>query len=254
MAKHPGQRYSRVCLFSMVLMSSLRFGFCRAFARLGVYNCYRIFNLFFKSINTLMLLLAKPITMRKILACLLLLTAHIICYAQDTAKTSGKQGWQIIQTQGTPEKREDCSFVEINDLFYLIGGRGIKPVDVFNPLTNSWQHKNKTPVELNHFQAVGYKGKIYVVGAMNGPFPHEKPLENIYIYDPQTDEWQTGPAMPSGRLRGSGGTVVYNNKIYLVCGIQDGHYTGFVTWMDEFNPATGKWRILPDAPHARDHL
>jgi N-acetylneuraminic acid mutarotase len=89
---------------------------------------------------------------------------------------------------------------------------------------------------------------------MNGKFPHEKPLDSIYIYNTETDQWKTGPPMPAGRLRGSGGAVLYKNKIYLVCGIKDGHWDGFATWMDEFDPETGAWTVLPDAPHARDHF
>ncbi|MDF2431465.1 MAG: hypothetical protein JWP44_1096 [Mucilaginibacter sp.] len=192
--------------------------------------------------------------MRKIICCIVLYALPIILKAQDTVKTGNGPGWQLIKTQGVPEKREDCSFAEVNGLFYLVGGRGIKPVDVFDPKTSSWQHRNNTPIELNHFQAVVYKNKIYAVGAMNGRYPHEKPLENIYSYDTQTDKWQDGPPMPPGRLRGSGGTVVYKDKIYLACGIQDGHYEGSVGWLDVYDPATGKWQALPDAPHARDHF
>ena len=193
--------------------------------------------------------------MNKLTCCfILLLSLPVFSNAQDTSKTENRHGWQIIQAQGVPEKREDCAFVEVNGLFYLIGGRGIKPVDVFDPATNTWQAKGKTPVELNHFQAVAIKNIIYVVGAMNGGYPHEKPLENIYTYNTQTDEWQKGPGMPMGRLRGSGGCVVYKGKIYLISGIQDGHYDGTVNWMDEFDPATGQWRTMPDVPHPRDHF
>jgi len=191
--------------------------------------------------------------MNKFLLCLLFVACTRL-NAQDIAKTGEQSGWKIIPVQSLPEKRQDCSFVLVNNLFYLIGGRGIKPVEVFDPKTNSWQRKGNTPVEMNHFQAVTYKNKVYVVGGMYGHFPHEKTYENIYIYDPQKDEWQKGPEMPANRMRGSSGAVVYKNKIYLVCGIQDGHYEGTVTWLDEFDPATGKWQILPDAPHARDHF
>lgn len=191
--------------------------------------------------------------MRKLII-ILFLAFPIYCNAQDTSKVYSRNGWQIIQATGTPEKREDCSFTEVNGLFYLVGGRGVKPVDVFNPKTNTWLRKGNTPIELNHFQAVAYKNYIYVVGGMLGKFPHETPLENIYIYDTNKDEWQQGPQMPLGRLRGSGGTVVYENKIVFVCGIRDGHYDGTVSWMDEFDPETRQWRILPDAPHARDHF
>ena len=135
--------------------------------------------------------------MRKIII-ILFLAFPIYCNAQDTPKVDSRNGWQIIQATGTPEKREDCGFVEVNGLFYLVGGRGIKPVDVFNPKINTWQHKQITPVELNHFQAVAYKNYIYVVGAMLGKFPHETPLGNIYIYDTKKDAWQKGPEMPEG--------------------------------------------------------
>jgi N-acetylneuraminic acid mutarotase len=192
--------------------------------------------------------------MNKLIFCLFLFAFPSILNAQDTAKVDNHPGWKIIATQNLPERRQDCSFIKVGNLFYLVGGRGIKPVEVFDPETNSWQRKGNTPVEMNHFQAVAYKNKVYVVGGMYGHFPHEKPFENIYIYDTQKDEWQKGPEMPAGRLRGSGGCVVYKNKIYLICGIQDGHYDGTVGWMDEFDPADGKWRKLADAPHARDHF
>lgn len=192
--------------------------------------------------------------MKKLIVLLLIFTCAVArSRAQDAAKT-GASGWQVLTTTGEPAKREDCSFVEANKHFYLLGGRGIKTVDVFDPKTNIWEHKGNTPVEVHHFQAVVYKNNIYVIGGMTGGYPHEKPLENIYIYNIQKDEWQKGPAMPAGRLRGSGGTVVYKSKIYLVCGIQDGHFDGTVAWMDEFDPETGAWRTLPDAPHARDHF
>ena len=175
-----------------------------------------------------------------------LIQGNELC-AQDTT-------WRIIPVETEPEEREDCAFVEVDGLFYLIGGRGIKHVEVLNPTTNRWQKKKKTPLELNHFQAVAYRHEIYVVGGMNGRFPHEMPLENVYIYNPLKDEWRKGADIPKERQRGSGGTVVYKDKIYLVGGIQDGHWDGTVNWFDVFDPATGGWQTLADAPHARDHF
>ncbi len=63
-----------------------------------------------------------------------------------------------------------------------------------------------------------------------------------------------GPSILADRLRGAAGSVVYKNKLYLVCGIQDGHYDGHVGWLDEYDPKTNTWRKLPDAPHVRDHV
>ena len=59
---------------------------------------------------------------------------------------------------------------------------------------------------------------------------------------------------PESRRRGGAGTAVYDGKIYLACGIMDGHTSGTVAWFDEFDPATGEWTELPDALRARNHF
>jgi N-acetylneuraminic acid mutarotase len=48
--------------------------------------------------------------------------------------------------------------------------------------------------------------------------------------------------------------VLHNDEIILIAGITNGHSDGHVTWVDAFNPRTGRWRRLPDAPRARDHF
>ena len=110
------------------------------------------------------------------------------------------------------------------------------------------------PLEISHFQAVEFNGMIYVMGALVGNWPSETPLTNILIYDPLEDIWIIGPEIPAHRQRGAAGAVAYMDKIYLVCGIVNGHTSGWVPWLDEFDPATNTWRSLPDAPRARDHI
>jgi N-acetylneuraminic acid mutarotase len=79
-------------------------------------------------------------------------------------------------------------------------------------------------------------------------------VPNVWWFDPAKDEWTKGPAMPAGRARGGAGAVLHDNKIYLVCGNTNGHWNGFVPWMDVLDLKTGQWTALPDAPHARDHF
>jgi N-acetylneuraminic acid mutarotase len=129
------------------------------------------------------------------------------------------QSWQLVETTGEPIKRHENSLTSIGSKLYVFGGRGVKPMDVLNAETNVWTTKGETPLEMHHFQAVNYKGEIYVLGAFTGSYPHETPIPNIYIYNPDTDTWRIGAEIP--RKRGSAGAFVYNNKIYLVCGIQD---------------------------------
>ncbi len=172
--------------------------------------------------------------------------------AQNTEPKDGQ--WQQCTCTGSPDARHENCFVAVGDKFYLLGGRGIKEVSIFNPTTNTWTSGQKPPIELHHFQGVSYKGKIYVIGAMTGRYPNEKPLSNIMIYDPKKDLWSTGDAIPENRRRGSSGVVVVGDKAIVICGIVDGHNGTHVTWVDQYDFKTGRWTILSDAPGTRDHF
>ncbi len=160
----------------------------------------------------------------------------------------------VTPASGALTPRHECTFVECDGKFYLLGGRGIKPVDIYDPATNTWTQGSKSPLAFHHFQPVVHDHRIVIVGAMTGSFPKEPPVDKILIYTPATDKWSEGPALPADRLRGGAGTVIHNNTLYLVCGIQIGHWGGHVAWTDALDLNTMKWRRLPDAPRARAHF
>lgn len=180
-------------------------------------------------------------------------TWDFINVTNDPVTATGN--WQTLTaSSGTPIGREENAYVQAGDKFYLIGGRGIKAVQVYDPIKKTWINKGNVPMELHHFQAITLDGLIYVVGAFTGSYPREKPVSQIYIYNPLTDKWLTGPTIPENRRRGSAGVVVQNNKIYVIGGILDGHWSGWVNWFDEYDPATNTWKTLTSAPRARDHF
>lgn len=193
-------------------------------------------------------------------ACLLLLISLASLLASCSPKTETQKNeiaapqWQIINAQGEPTARHEASFVEHGGKFYLIGGRRINPIDVYDPVENKWVAHAKTPIELHHFQAVSYGDKIYLIGAMTGGWPDETPLTHVMAYIPKTDKFEMLHEIPENRRRGGAGAVVHNDKIYLVGGIVNGHQNGYVNWVDEYDPKTGAWRVLPDAPVKRDHF
>ena len=164
--------------------------------------------------------------------------------------------WSTVTgSSGTFTRRHEAAYAAVNGRFYLLGGRGNNDVDVYDPVSNSWTQNGKPPQEIHHFQAVVYQGLVYLMGAMTGGYPYETPLPFIYIYDPETDTWYEGPQIPAARRRGGAGAVVYNDRIYVVGGIVNGHVSGTQGWLDEFDPATGVWTALPnDMPNARDHF
>lgn len=196
--------------------------------------------------------------MNKILTAIysqLLLLSCIALLSSNALSASAQQdAWETLKPKGEPTARHEAAAVAFNNKLYLLGGRRINPVDIYDPTANRWESKAKTPIELHHFQAVVLSEKIYLIGAMTGNWPNEKPLTNVMAYIPAEDRFETLHDIPTDRQRGGAGVVVYNNKIYLVGGITNGHMNGYVNWLDEYDPSTGQWRVLPDAPHKRDHF
>uniref|UniRef100_UPI00047BDC8D malectin domain-containing carbohydrate-binding protein n=1 Tax=Arenibacter latericius TaxID=86104 RepID=UPI00047BDC8D len=153
--------------------------------------------------------------------------------------------------------RHENSFVQAGNKFYLMGGReNSKTIDVYDYTSNTWTSLvDSAPLEFNHFQATEYQGLIWVIGSFkDNSFPTEAPAEYIWAFDPAKEEWIQGPQIPANRRRGSAGLVMYNNKFYVVAGNTQGHNGGYVPYFDEFDPGTGTWTALTDAPRARDHF
>lgn len=169
-------------------------------------------------------------------------------------RVEAQDNWIAVSPQNEAIARHESSFVASGNKLYAVGGRGARPVEEFDPQTNTWTKLADAPMEIHHFQLVSFQEELWIIGAMTGNYPHETPIPTILIFNPKTKTWREGPALPKNRERGSAGVVVRENKIYMVCGIQDGHYDGFVRWFDELDPKTGTWRSLPSAPRARDHV
>lgn len=145
-----------------------------------------------------------------------------------------------------------------NGKAFLIGGRGLKPVDEFDPLTLTWTARRVPPLEMHHMQCVEFDGKVWVVGAEYGNYPFEDLHESIFVYDPVEDEWSTRSFLPdaTSRRRGGGALVVYENLMYYIAGNIGGHgeHATALSWLDVYDPIADSWSSnYPDAPHARDH-
>ncbi|MFK7853742.1 MAG: Kelch repeat-containing protein [Granulosicoccus sp.] len=150
--------------------------------------------------------------------------------------------------------RHEAASVVVGDYIYLIGGRGNRPVERYSTVNGQWENLGNAPVELHHLQPVVIGTNIYIVGAFTCCYPREQAVAEIYVFDTQSLTWDVEGSIPSTRLRGSAAAVVKDDRIYLLGGNTQGHDGGAVAWFDEFDPATGQWRELPDAPHARDHF
>lgn len=91
--------------------------------------------------------------------------------------------WKEVNKYARISKRHEACFVMVNEFAYLIGGRGLKRIDVYDPRRNRWHQKTGPPIELHHMQcvAVPSDNQIYIVSAWTGPYPMEQNVEFIYV-------------------------------------------------------------------------
>lgn len=180
----------------------------------------------------------------------------LLCISFFLNFTSFSQNWTEKNESENYVARHECGFVQIGDKFIMFGGReSSQRLDVYDYANNTWEQGGVAPEEFNHFQAIQYQGLIWVIGAFktNSPNP-EQNADYIYMYNPATEQWIQGMEIPESRKRGSAGLAVYNNKFYLIGGNNNGHSGGYVSYFDEYNPSTGNWTSLNNAPRPRDHF
>ncbi len=186
----------------------------------------------------------------------ILLCAHIIIlFGTLPLSICAEEAFQLHSTSdgSTLTARHEASAVVIGSNFYLIGGRGLRPIELLDTVSNKWSIQANSIFEINHFQPVVWGGMIYAIGAFTGSFPHETNVPTIKIYNPVNKTWSDGAEIPVERRRGATSAAVYNNKIYIHGGNTNGHDGGAVGWFDEYDPATNEWKILADSPSVRDH-
>ncbi|NNF02077.1 MAG: hypothetical protein HKN22_05290, partial [Bacteroidia bacterium] len=175
----------------------------------------------------------------------------ITFFAESTAQVAT---WDSITTSNQAIGREEGSFVVAGDKFILIGGRIFKPTQSFSLLDSTWSTFSAPPLEIHHFQAINYHNLVLIIGALTGGFPNETPVDRVWIYNPVNDTWIQGRDIPIARQRGSAGAVLHKGKVYVVGGITGGHLSGWQKQFDVYDPATGSWTVLQDAPQERDHF
>lgn len=164
-------------------------------------------------------------------------------------------GWQYLPGAGGtgPLSRHEGDGCQALNRFMVFGGRETALVETYDPEANLWKKSGTAPLAFHHVQSVVVGGLVYVIGAFSGSYPDEVPVPDVYIHDPSRGTWTKGPAIPVDRRRGATAGAAYGGKIYLAGGNTKGHRAGWVAWFDEFDPVSGSWRRLPDAPRPRDH-
>ena len=104
-------------------------------------------------------------------------------------RAEAQELWTAVPSKTEATARHESSFVAVGDKLYAVGGRGVRPVEEFDPQTNTWLKVADAPMEIHHFQAISFQEELWIVGAMTGNYPHETPIPNILIFNPKTNSY-----------------------------------------------------------------
>lgn len=156
-----------------------------------------------------------------------------------------------VTLQSGPPARSAGWMVESGGYLYVGGGNGVRvntgnppTVDLwrYNPTTNTWAQLTAPAASTAYGVAGAIGGKIYCLQGTQRQ-------ANIDIYDIATDKWSVG-SLSINSVCWSSGAVV-SGLLYTMGGVDGGNGSGTYKKMQEYDPATDKWRVLPDFPVTR---
>jgi N-acetylneuraminic acid mutarotase len=196
--------------------------------------------------------------------------------------TSTGNDW--VQKAPMPTTTSHLAAATLNGKIYAIGGTDtngvlLSSVEIYDTTTDSWSTGAPMPTARPGLTAAAVNGKIYAIGGYtNGQpvsvticnpspplgdgkcttssIPTFAPLNTVEIYDPATNSWSTGTALPTARANLS--AAVVNGKIYVIGGASK--WNAGPTWGDVlstvevYDPATNAWTTGTAMPAARSGL
>ncbi len=82
----------------------------------------------------------------------------------------------------------------------------------------AWKNAAPMPVPRNQFSTVTLAGEIYAIGGQLHHDSMQLDQSRVDIYDPKSDSWRSGPALPKGHSHAEGATFVHDGRIYMLGG------------------------------------
>jgi len=155
------------------------------------------------------------------------------------------------QLDDAPSARQEVSYVALGGHLYLAAGND-RTQSRYDPATDQWTRVADLPASfegIDHVHGVAVGGRIVYVGGLSQweyPFPV---TGAVAIYDPATDEFADGAAMPSPRA--AGGVAAWHGKVIYAGGLGP---DGAVARVDAYDPQADEWTRLADMPRPREHF
>lgn len=169
-----------------------------------------------------------------------------------------------------PDASEEVLGATANDKLYVFAGLapGWKPKSLvfeYDPASNQWTKKRPMRLASHHVAFATLNNKIYAFGGFtypdSGP-PGWNPVDNVWEYEPATDEWKELAPMPT--RRGAAAAAVAGGKIFVTGGanslpgvtengIHPGRPHNVSATVEEDDPATNTWRARRSLLLPRNH-
>jgi N-acetylneuraminic acid mutarotase len=161
----------------------------------------------------------------------------------------GSGGWSIMAPMPTP--RLGVTTVALAGQLYVISGIGptrgdaSNAVEVYDAVSNTWTTRASTPFGVTYGGAAAINNKLYVVGGCGFDADCGTHVTNaLLIYDPATNTWTSGAAMPTARFYPAVGAI--GGKLYVTGGAKNGNLSS----LEIYDPATNSWSTGAPLPLA----
>lgn len=142
-----------------------------------------------------------------------------------------------------PSGRCEPAVAVYNGLIYVIGGYdgtyATNVVEVYDPVTDSWNTTPKTPMGVARGAAGAaiVNGKIYVIGGYNGGYIYS----GVEEYDIATDQWNSNKAGMPTTARWRVACSAVGNYIYVFGGTTDGGSRVMLTTVEKYDTVNDSW-------------
>lgn len=169
-----------------------------------------------------------------------------------------------------PQPAEEVYGIASGGKLYVMGGLapGWTPQGFmyeYDPGNDAWMKKKNMALASHHVALAEMNGKIYVIGGFVKPASGPTawvPIDNVWEYDPGTDNWKALAPLPT--KRGSAVAAVVGGKIYVIggAGVHPGSKDTSIhparphralAVNEVYDPATNTWQTKSKMPTARNH-
>lgn len=187
--------------------------------------------------------------------------AALAVSAAPDARAQPTPAWSTAAPAGVA--RQELYPEVLNGRIYVAGGL-LSPntgysahFEAYDPAADRWTRLATLPQARHHIALVAEGGVIHAIGGFTGGFPRWQAQADVFVYDPATDRWRTGVALPAPRAEGVAAAV--DGKLYVIGGrvrasAQASHFNDHedTSLTEVFDTRTGRWSRAAPAPTARN--